>query len=165
MFYIDLPTLLVIAGLSFVTASCALGGLLWATGRTQILPMLARNPKMPGLDVAVQVSEPARGFDRTELTTLRAALAHTPSLIWQRDADGTLCWANAAYMALIKRLDPDAARAWPLPDLFIDFMPRGLPGTPTHRRASLEIEDGARLWFQLDASACGRVCVVQRNTD
>jgi PAS domain-containing protein len=155
MFYFDLPTLLVIAGLSFVTASCAVGGLLWATGRTQILPMLARNPKMPGLDVAVQVSEPAREFDRTELTTLRAALAHTPSLIWQRDADGTMCWANAAYMALVKRLDPDAARAWPLPDLFIDFMPRGLPGTPTHRRASLEIEECARLWFQLDASDAG----------
>ena len=86
---------------------------------------------------------------------LRYALAHTPTLIWQRGADGTLKWANAAYITLVKEIDPDAARAWPLPDIFSDFLPHDSKGTPAHRRASLQTPSNKRLWFEIDADEIG----------
>lgn len=160
MLAIELPTLLMLAGSSFVTAAFAVGGLIWVSGRENLVavqtgPSFASrtigDPVMPS-----EIHSPSvQMADRRELEMLRDALAHTPTLIWQRDTDGALIWANAAYISLVKRIDPNAARAWPLPDIFSDFLPREPQGSPAHRRASLQTSCNKRLWFEIDAGEIG----------
>ncbi len=54
----------------------------------------------------------------SEAETLRGALRHAPSLIWQRDAEGAVIWANARYIEAVQEARPDRELTWPLPDLF-----------------------------------------------
>ncbi len=154
---IDLDTLLTLIGLSLATATCAVGGLIWIAGRMHPVPVLPRAAapgQTPARSAAVALPDPAP-VDQDELALLRSALAQTAALQWQRDADGALRWANPAYQALVAKVDPDAARRWPLPDLFAEFLPRGLPGAPTHRRASVSLPDGTRHWFAVEATDTG----------
>lgn len=75
-----------------------------------------------------------------ELGVLRESVDHAPVLIWREDAEGTVTWANAAYLREIEALNPDDV-VWPLPRL-ID-----LPGdADSVRRARIEVDDQSR-WF------------------
>ena len=156
MLAIELPTLLMLAGSSFLTAGVAVGGLLWVSGRESFIPLQTGSNFLSGTigtsGPLAETSPPTLELaDQKELAMLRNALAHTPTLIWQRDGDGTLTWANAAYISLVEEIAPDAARTWPLPDLFSDFLPNEQQGSPTHRRASLKTPSSKRLWFEIDA--------------
>ena len=160
MLAIELSTLLVLAGSSFITAAFAVGGLIWVSGRESMVAVPTGSNFAPGkigdLFPRNENQRPSVQLaDQAELEMLRNALAHTPTLIWQRGADGTLKWANAAYITLVKEIDPDAARAWPLPDIFSDFLPHDSKGTPAHRRASLQTPSNKRLWFEIDAHEIG----------
>lgn len=78
-----------------------------------------------------------------ELQTLRAVASAAPVLVWQQEADGTVTWANDAYLDALSLLGPDkVAFTWPLPELFAEK-----PGTDTStNRLTLDLEDGPR-WF------------------
>lgn len=72
-------------------------------------------------------ADPARfAAMEDELRTLRSVAEDAPQLIWQQDDDGTLVWANRAYLALADRL---AARGhsddplWPARPLLPDIGP------------------------------------------
>ena len=140
MLSIDLNTLLALAGLSFLTASCAAGGLILVSGN----PKKRKSRETPSnsseqfSSFSTEALESNAEFDRQELVVLQESLASTPTLIWQRNEDGTLRWANAAYAKLVSSIKPDAAQTWPLPDLFAEFLPQGLVEAPIQRRASLE---------------------------
>lgn len=53
-----------------------------------------------------------------ELAAARETLDLLPVPAWRKTADGTVLWANAAYMALATRQTGEADLIWPLPDLF-----------------------------------------------
>ena len=58
-----------------------------------------------------------------ELQTLRSIGENSPQLIWKRDAEGTLIWANRAYIELSEALHPvgpDGVLPWPPRDVFKD---------------------------------------------
>ncbi|SLN33267.1 PAS-domain containing protein [Pseudooctadecabacter jejudonensis] len=58
-----------------------------------------------------------------ELETLRGIGENSPMLIWKRDAEGVLVWANRAYIELsetIFPLDDNEIRPWPPKEIFVD---------------------------------------------
>ncbi|MBT8411003.1 MAG: PAS-domain containing protein [Octadecabacter sp.] len=58
-----------------------------------------------------------------ELETLRSLGENSPQLIWKRDAEGVLIWANHAYIEMSEALFPtsdDGVRPWPPKDIFPD---------------------------------------------
>jgi PAS domain-containing protein len=80
-----------------------------------------------------------------ELRTQRAVLARSPVLMWKTGPDGTVVWANHAYLIRATELLPDGEDlSWPLPCLFaaLDPADRRPP------RAKLAMRSGAE-WFEL----------------
>lgn len=58
-----------------------------------------------------------------EAEVLREAVDAAPILAWRQRRDGTITWANAAYLACCEAQEPDAG-LWPLPQLLtIDIPP------------------------------------------
>lgn len=58
-----------------------------------------------------------------ELQTLRSIGENSPQLIWKRDAEGVLVWANRAYIELAEAINPvgpDDVLPWPPRDVFKD---------------------------------------------
>ncbi len=58
-----------------------------------------------------------------ELKTLRSIGEDSPQLIWKRDADGALVWANRAYIELSEQMYPiedGEIRPWPPREVFKD---------------------------------------------
>lgn len=53
-----------------------------------------------------------------ELAASREALELLPLAAWRHGADGTIAWANAAYLALVSRQNDTVELVWPLPELF-----------------------------------------------
>ncbi|PVA07640.1 PAS-domain containing protein [Thalassorhabdomicrobium marinisediminis] len=61
-----------------------------------------------------------------ELNTLRCIGEDSPQLIWKRDAEGVLIWANRAYIEMSETLNPvgaDEIRPWPPHDVFQEAPP------------------------------------------
>lgn len=81
-----------------------------------------------------------------ELATAREALELLPVPVWRRTADGTVCWANAAYVTLAARTDGVEGLVWPLPDLFHlepdATMPKG-----ARRMRLANPQSGGEDWF------------------
>lgn len=89
---------------------------------------------------------------RSELSTLRSVAEQAPNLTWKQRRDGTVTWANAAYMGLAREEAGDGALfGWPPPTLFSDLGPVvGDQPAPPSRRVALRDEDGTpRTWFEL----------------
>ena len=54
-----------------------------------------------------------------ELETLRAAAEVAPFPVWRQSTRGQITWVNRAYLDLVERVKPEAAReGWPPPALF-----------------------------------------------
>lgn len=83
-----------------------------------------------------------------ELAILRESVDHAPVLIWREDAQGTVTWANAAYLAEVEAQLTDETR-WPLPRLFM--LPKDADGTP---RAQIQGDEQSR-WFDCHLQAAG----------
>lgn len=79
-----------------------------------------------------------------ELATLREITDASPHPIWRESDDGTVTWANGAYVALVMRMATGgAAVGWPLPRL-LDLRDA--------RRLPLHLPDsGEPLWFDCTA--------------
>ena len=87
-----------------------------------------------------------------ELTTLRSIGEDSPQLIWKRDAEGVLVWANRAYIELseaIHPIGPGDVLPWPPRDIFQDTAtPAGAaPIIDMHR---VDVPDAeAPIWFEM----------------
>lgn len=93
-------------------------------------PVVLRGLQVQGLTRLTL--EPARGANQRdggdvaaqsalmhELQTQRAVLAGAPVLIWKDGPDGTVIWANHAYLIRATELLPEGEDlSWPLPRLF-----------------------------------------------
>jgi PAS domain-containing protein len=87
----------------------------WRAGLTRIALRTADARRAPPLDSLSFAALDA------EVADLRATVDAAPALIWKEDAEGAVRWANAAYIALAERADPEMATLpWPLPRLFPD---------------------------------------------
>jgi PAS domain-containing protein len=117
-------------------------------------PLVLRGEEMQGLtrltlEPAGRTSEDATGDVAAqaalqhELQTQRALLARAPVLIWKDGPDGTVIWANHAYLIRAAELLPDGQDlSWPLPRIF------SAPAAPERRsgRVKLAMRGGVE-WF------------------
>ena len=89
-----------------------------------------------------------------ELNILRRVVAHIPTLVWAQDDQGTVTWANRAYLALVEqRLPMGAELTWPLPRLFeTDPLTTGVNEMAPHRLL-LETPGQPPQWFDCTAVA------------
>lgn len=68
-----------------------------------------------------QVERYALAAMQDELSTLRAVAERAPILTWRQRPDGTVIWANSAYMATAALVTPEGALMnWPPPVIFPD---------------------------------------------
>jgi len=96
---------------------------------------------------------------RAELVTLRSIAERSPIPTWKRRHDGSVIWANSAYMTLARQVaGAEALIGWPPPDLFeAATAPPAGDGEPSEtvepaRRVSLTPpETDQPLWFDLIA--------------
>ncbi|MCX8508379.1 MAG: PAS-domain containing protein [Rhodobacteraceae bacterium] len=58
-----------------------------------------------------------------EIADLRETLSACPVPTWRTDREGTVLWANHAYLALATPADSDGDMVWPLPALFDPALP------------------------------------------
>ena len=83
-----------------------------------------------------------------ELEQLRGVVSAAPMLIWREGPDGTITWANAAYvLKLAERLEPGSDLVWPLPALFEATAPR--KDRPDRR--VLKLQEGHEAWYDLQS--------------
>lgn len=85
-----------------------------------------------------------------EAETLRSVANAAPFLIWRQDEDGTITWANTAYLDLAAQLDPEAPEdTWPPPRLFDMTHPAGNGAQGQGRRATLMLPGETQpRWFE-----------------
>lgn len=81
-----------------------------------------------------------------ELATSREALELLPLAAWRRGADGTITWANAAYLLLATRQSETGELVWPLPDLFRPETDRPQP-KGAKRQKLVNPQGGKDEWF------------------
>ncbi|MEO1681308.1 MAG: PAS-domain containing protein [Pseudomonadota bacterium] len=73
----------------------------------------------PSLDAVASDDSVAAAALMDEVHDLRATLDAAPLPVWKQDAGGAVRWANASYIELALRKDPECdTLAWPLPRLF-----------------------------------------------
>ena len=94
----------------------------------------------PGTAASV---EPARvALLEEELQTLRSLAEDAPQLIWQQEPDGTLTWANRAYLALADRVSPRGLGddpLWPAQPVLPTIGPVPQEGSTVVTRVQVEI--------------------------
>lgn len=115
-----------------------------------------------------------------ELETLRGIGEDSPQLIWKRDAEGVLVWANRAYIELSETIFPladDEIRPWPPQEIFkdapkpvgsapviemhrIDFSDHS---SPTYYEVSSQKRGTETIHFAVDATAVVTAQDAQRN--
>ncbi|WP_157115261.1 PAS-domain containing protein [Paracoccus contaminans] len=101
----------------------------------------------PGLDCSgVTVNAHSLAAMEDEIAVLRESVDHAPVLIWREDGQGTVTWANAAYLREIEARDPENI-CWPLPRLIA--LPEGASAV---RRAEIRLDDQPR-WFDCHVQA------------
>jgi len=87
-----------------------------------------------------------------ELATLRSIGEDSPQLIWKRDAEGVLVWANRAYIDLseaIHQVRPDGVLPWPPRAIFEETAsPVGAAPVIDMRRVDVPDAD-APIWFEV----------------
>ena len=88
-----------------------------------------------------------------ELQTLRNVTDRSPHLIWQQATDGTLNWANSAYLNLSDSLSGDqenAMQTWPSESIFPDLHLDIEENCQSTRRVSVDIPDqNGEAWFEV----------------
>lgn len=84
-----------------------------------------------------------------EISVLRESVDHAPVLIWREDGQGTVTWANGAYLREIETQNPEDI-CWPLPRLIA--LPEGTDGV---RRAEIGPDDQPR-WFDCHIQSADR---------
>lgn len=87
-----------------------------------------------------------------ELQTLRSIGEDSPQLIWKRDAEGVLVWANRAYIELSEQIYPledGSIRPWPPRKIFED-MPSPEGSAPIIDLLRVDIESQPDpIWYEV----------------
>lgn len=94
-----------------------------------------------------------------ELETLRATAEQMPFAVWRQSPDGTVSWANAAYISLADTLDTeDTVNSWPPKPLFDAHM---LAETRDGELRRLSFTDTRqnRHWFDVTRMQSGGECL------
>jgi PAS domain-containing protein len=90
-----------------------------------------------------------------ELETLRATTENVPFPVWREVEDGTISWANSAYIALADSLsDTGETTSWPPAALF-DTNLLAQAGPNESRRLSFKDRKGEPHWFDIHRFAIG----------
>ena len=90
-----------------------------------------------------------------ELSTLRATVATSPTIVWREDRFGTIDWVNTAFLTLAEKSFPTGSAAWPPPRLF-DGAGITPPGEIAHpRRSPLTLQDGTTQWYDITSFGHG----------
>jgi PAS domain-containing protein len=92
-----------------------------------------------------------------ELETLRATAQSAPFLVWRQRQDGTITWANNAYLELARLSAPDAlVAAWPPPRLFdLSQSPRDRQSQSSQRMNIHLPGEAEPRWFECFETALG----------
>lgn len=84
-----------------------------------------------------------------ELETLRATTENVPYLVWRELEDGTISWANAAYIALADSMaQGDDIPSWPPVSLFDTSLLSNTDAKESRRLTIKDQNDGAH-WFEV----------------
>ncbi|WP_417262443.1 PAS-domain containing protein [Celeribacter sp.] len=84
-----------------------------------------------------------------ELETLRATTEHVPFLVWRELEDGTISWANSAYISLADSLsDDNDVPSWPPASLFETHLLANA-GASESRRLNLKDKAGDAHWYDI----------------
>lgn len=87
---------------------------------------------------------------RAELHTLRSVAERAPSPTWKQRTDGTIVWANTAYMTLTREIAGEAALfGWPPPDVFAQAHVARTEADGTKRVAIQTRGSTPQRWFDL----------------
>ncbi|PTQ69673.1 PAS-domain containing protein [Celeribacter persicus] len=90
-----------------------------------------------------------------ELETLRATTQNVPFLVWREVENGTITWANTAYLTLADSLSETGENtSWPPAALF-DTKLLAQAGPNEARRLSFKDRDGTPHWFDIYRFAIG----------
>lgn len=97
-----------------------------------------------------------------ELALLRDVNNKAPILAWRRLPDGTIDWANNAYLDLLSTMYPDApTQSWPLPEMFPREPALVGDNNVSGKRVSIKVPgNNDPLWFEILAcenSALGQL--------
>ncbi|MDE0591025.1 PAS-domain containing protein [Halocynthiibacter sp. C4] len=94
-----------------------------------------------------------------ELDTLRKTAEMAPYLVWQQTADGSITWANGAYLAVAKRLKnkPDnAIETWPPQRVFPTVsLSQGTPEERAHRVSVTFPDSSNEKWYEVFSTTVG----------
>lgn len=81
-----------------------------------------------------------------EIASLRRTVDAAPILVWRQDAEGSVIWANRAYLLQSGALADEDALTWPLPTLFDSGPVAANAAAP--RRTRLDRPGQKPLWFE-----------------
>lgn len=110
----------------------------------------------PEFELANQADFSQTAMD-LELKTLRATVSAAPFLVWRQQDDGTVTWANTAYLDLVVAFDPNTEVAsWPPTRLFDpDRAESKNPKAPMRLALRIPGEPHCR-WFECVSAPVGR---------
>ena len=116
----------------------------WRNGVTRISIVDA-----PANDAPVELDRASFDAMENELDTLRATAENAPFLVWRQRPDGTITWANSAYLELAEKGRPDSETpVWPPARLF-DLSNTRIGEPVSSRRATTHIATEAEpRWFE-----------------
>ncbi|MGB0905831.1 MAG: hypothetical protein ACPGVJ_13125, partial [Mangrovicoccus sp.] len=88
---------------------------------------------------------------QAELGTLRSIAENSPVLTWKQRTDGTVIWANGAYMSKAREeFGEEAMFSWPPAALFPELLQNTSTQNQEFRRISIQSQVTERnLWFDL----------------
>jgi len=92
-----------------------------------------------------------------EIETLRITADAAPFLVWRQSADGTVNWANNAYLEMARRCDPDAEiQSWPPAKIFVTTQLKNMDGLAQSQRLTVHLpgETDPR-WFECSETIIG----------
>ena len=90
---------------------------LQADWRAGIIRLTLSDPQAEG--ESVLIDRLSLRAAEEELSTLRGTMDSAPMLVWRETADGSVTWANRAYLDTARLLvEDDAPQTWPLPRIF-----------------------------------------------
>ncbi|CAK9049694.1 PAS domain-containing protein, partial [Durusdinium trenchii] len=129
-------------------------GLVLAGGWKDGLVRLSLEEREDAGDLPETVERYALSAMQAELSTLRSVAERAPSLIWRQRADGTVIWANSAYMnRASQEASEGAMMSWPPPVLFPDVPQLAddsdYDETKPRRVTITERATGIDHWFEL----------------
>lgn len=111
---------------------------------------------LPAADAPLVVERLSLRAQEEELADLRRVVEHAPVLVWRQAPDGSVIWANAAYLEAAGEDD----LVWPLPRLFDPFGPsdaprriRSIGGSPGWYDCHAVAEPSGLLGFAVPADA------------